>query len=271
LDQPRSEEVSDKQVVSVQGAMREALPQVSVQSYTFEQVRQMGISFAKSGLFGVKDPDQAFSLLMYGQALGKHPAVIMMDYDLINNRLAKKASAMLRDFQRSGGRVDWKKYDDNGCIGIFTHPMSPTPVTVDWTMERAKKAGLAAKNGDMYGKYTRAMFRSRCISEGVRTTAPDATENLYTVEELRAIEDDAPIEAQTENNAVSAAVEQVQNETPLDAVEALIMSLDVKTMPELTAAFEAAWLATKGDAKSRARIKSVYESQKAALESGDIT
>ena len=40
----------------------------------------------------------------------------------------------------------------------------------------------------MYKKFSRQMFRSRCISEGVRTCAPDATEQMYTPDEIRAIE-----------------------------------------------------------------------------------
>ncbi len=219
-----------------------------VQSYSFDQMQKMAVSFAKSGLFGVKDSDQAFSLLMYGQALGKHPAVIMMDYDLINNRLAKKSGAMLRDFQKSGGRVDWKKYDDTGCIGVFTHPLSPTPVTVDWDIERAKKAGLASKNGDMYGKYTRAMFRSRCISEGVRTTAPDATELLYTPEEIRAMamdEGDAPVSIQ---EAVTTVTDK---EMPKEELDGYIDALDVKTREELVAAWNAAWPVIRERASKR--------------------
>jgi hypothetical protein len=260
--------MSDSKVVSVVEQRQVHAP--PVQSYTFDQMRQMAASFAKSGLFGVKEPDQAFSLLMYGQALSKHPAIVMMDYDLINNRLAKKSGAMLRDFQKSGGRVDWKKYDDDGCIGVFTHPMSPTPVTVDWTMERAKKAGLAAKNGDMYGKYTRAMFRSRCISEGVRTTAPDATENLYTVEEIRAIEDETPAEAVPEAQAVAEAVEQVKRQLTEDELGALVMTLDVKTLPELEAAYTAAWAAAKGDTSARRKLKLNHDAVKQAIEAGDV-
>jgi hypothetical protein len=245
--------------------------QVSI-SYTFDQVQRMAASFAKSGLFGVKDADSAFSLMMYAQAIGRHPGAIMMDYDLISGRLAKKASSMLRDFQASGGRVEWKKYDDDGVIGVFSHPLSPTPITVDWNMERAKKAGLAGKNGDMYGKYTRAMFRSRCISEGVRTTAPDATENMYTPEEIRTIgaeEVDEPVAIQ---QAVTEAVKAVTHEMPTEQIEEFISAMDVKTIAELTPAFGRAFTAAKaaGDENAKRRFKSVYDDMKSAIEDGSI-
>jgi hypothetical protein len=241
-------------------------------SHSFDQIRQMANSFAKSGLFGVKDPDQALSLLLYGQALGKHPAIIMRDYNLINNRLAKTAEAMLRDFQASGGRVDWKKYDDEGCVGVFTHPLSPTPITIDWDMNRAKKAGLAGKNGDMYGKYTRAMFRSRVISEGVRTTAPDATENMYTPEEIRTIAAEEVPEPVSITQAVNDAAAQITNAIPEDELDAMVSSLDVKTMAELTPAFGRAYKRAKtaGDEHAMKKLKSNYDSMKEAIESGSI-
>lgn len=240
-------------------------------SYSFEQVRLMAASFAKSGLYGVKDADSAFSLMMYAQGMGKHPAVIMMDYDLIQGRLAKKANAMLRDFQASGGRVNWTKYDDDGVTGVFSHPLSPTPVTVDWNAERAKKARLATKDGDMYSKYGRAMFRSRCISEGIRTVAPDATEQMYTPEEMREIQDaetPAPV-------SISAAVESAAKITSgisEDELDAMVLTLDVKTMPELITAFGKAYTVAKtaGDEIAMRKLKANYDMMKEGFEAGDI-
>jgi hypothetical protein len=256
--------MSDSKVVSVVGHQ----PIPAAQSYSFEQVQRMAVAFAKSGLFGVKDPDQALSLMLYAQGTGRHPAVIARDYHIINNKIAKTAEAVLRDFQSSGGRVKWLKYADDGVTGVFTHPLSPEPVTVDWDMARAKQAGLADKNGGMYSKFARQMFRSRCISEGVRTCAPDAVEGMYTPEEVRDMEPEHV--TLTENQAVAAAVEQVQNETPKDRVDELIDAMDVTTLEALAVAFEAAWKETKGDANARKRVKSSYDAMKAGIESGDV-
>jgi hypothetical protein len=154
----------------------------------------MATAFAKSNLFGVKDADQALSLMLLAQAENKHPALIMRDFDVIQGRLAKKSEAMLRDFQESGGRVEWLELSDVRAKAKFSHPYAPVPITIDWDMERAKKAGLSTKAGDMYSKYGRAMLRSRCISEGVRSTAPGATSQMYTPEEIRNIEiETAPV------------------------------------------------------------------------------
>jgi hypothetical protein len=242
----------------------------SAASYSFEQIQRMAIAFAKSGLFGVKDADQALALMLHAQATGKHPALVMKDYDIIQNRLAKKAEAMLRDFQVSGGRVEWTKYADDGVTGVFSHPLAPKPVTVSWNLERAKKAGLATKDGAMYSKFAAAMFRSRCISEGVRTIAPDATEQLYTPEEARQIEDDKPAPSVSVNTAVAEAAQQVTNALPEEQVEELVNSLDVKTLSELITAFGKAYTIAKtaGDKAAMDRLKLCYDDMKSMLERG---
>lgn len=237
-------------------------------SHTFDQLTRMAASFAKSGLFGVKDQDSALSLLLIAQSEGLHPAKVMRDFDVIQGRLAKKAEAMLRDFQASGGRVDWVELTDTRACAKFSHPLSPVPITIDWDMDRAKKAGLAGKSGDMYVKYGRAMLRSRCISEGVRSTAPGATSQMYTPEEIRQI----AAEETTDPVSVTTAVTQAVNALSEDEVDALIATLDVKAMPELQAAFAAAWKRCKeaGDTRAQEKVKANYDAMKADIEAGQI-
>jgi hypothetical protein len=263
-----SNATNDRSVVAHQPAPN--LP--SPLSYTFDQIGRMASAFAKGGLFGVKDPDQALSLMLYAQATGRHPALIMRDYDVIQGRLAKKSETMLRDFQASGGRVEWIKYEDSGVTGVFSHPLSPKPVTVDWDMERAKKAGLAGKDGGMYSKYPRAMFRSRCISEGVRATAPDATEQMYTPQELREMANDDLPEPMTVTAAVAQVTDQSKNALAPEEVEALINSMDVKTLAELTPAFGRAYTRAKevGDEGAKKKFKDLYDGIKTAIEAETI-
>ena len=78
--------------------------------YSFDQLVRMAQSFAKSGLFGVKDADSALSLLLIAQAEGRNPALIMRDFDVIEGRPAKKAEAMLRDFQASAAALNGLNY-----------------------------------------------------------------------------------------------------------------------------------------------------------------
>jgi hypothetical protein len=146
----------------------------------------MAAAIAKSGLFGIKTQDQALALMAVAQAEGLHPASVARDYHVIQGRPALKADAMLARFIQAGGRVTWDAYTDDCVKATFSHPAGGT-VTVDWTMERAKRAGLGTK--DNWRSYPRQMLRSRVISEGIRTVYPGVSVGVYTVEEA---EDEPP-------------------------------------------------------------------------------
>lgn len=149
----------------------------------FEAIRQMAEVASKSKLFGAQTPEQAMTIMLIAQAEGRHPMSAAKDYDIINGKPAKKAEAMLRDFLASGGKVEWHKLADDGAEATFSHPQGGT-VRIDWNKARMVQAKIT--NEAMYTKYPRAMYRSRCVSEGVRTVCPSATGGLYVPEEVRA-------------------------------------------------------------------------------------
>jgi hypothetical protein len=146
-------------------------------------MRQMATAVAKSGLFGIKTEDQALALMLIAQGEGLHPAIAARDYHVIQGRPALKADAMLARFQNAGGRVEWKTYTDEQVTGVFSHPQGGS-LELTWTMKQAKAIGLAGK--DNWAKYPRAMLRSRCVSEGIRTIYPGCIVGTYTEEEVEA-------------------------------------------------------------------------------------
>ena len=72
-----------------------------------DQIERMALAVAKSGLFGVKTPDQAMALMLVAQAEGMHPAIAARDYHVINGRPTLRADAMLARIQAAGGKVEW--------------------------------------------------------------------------------------------------------------------------------------------------------------------
>lgn len=171
------------------------------------EVQSMAATIARSGLFGVKDETQAMALMLVAQSEGLHPAVAARDYNIIQNRPAKKSEAMLRDFINSGGKVEWHELSDSLADATFAHP-SGGKVRISWDMDRARRAGLTDK--DNWKKWPRNMLRARCLSEGVRTVCPSATSGMYTPEEVTDIVD-----------LNAAPVRETKTETPVD--------VDVKT------------------------------------------
>lgn len=177
-----------------------AIPRSPGALVSFEEMERMADAFAKSNLFGAKTKDQALSLLMIAQAEGIHPALAVMEYDIIEGKPARKAERLLARFQMSGGKVEWISYTDTNVTGKFSHPQGST-VTIPWTIEDASKVKFYKKdrngNGgawvpltDKYNwkSWPRAMLRSRCISEGVRTCFPGAALVTLTSEEAQDVE-----------------------------------------------------------------------------------
>ena len=145
------------------------------------EVERMAMAVAKSGLFGVKEPNQALALMLIAQAEGLHPAIAARDYNIIQGRPALKADAMLARFQAAGGKVEWTTLTDEKVSGKFSHAQGGT-VEIDWDMARAKKAGLGGK--DNWTKWPRQMLRARVISEGIRTVFPGCIAGFYAPEEV---------------------------------------------------------------------------------------
>jgi hypothetical protein len=143
---------------------------------------QMAGAIAASGLFGMKDKNSVLALMAVAQAEGLHPATAARDFHIIQGRPALKADAMLARFQNAGGKVDWKDYTDEKVTGVFTHPNGGS-LAVTWTIEQATKIGLV-KPGSGWQKFPRAMLRSRCISEGIRSVFPGSVTGFYSPEEV---------------------------------------------------------------------------------------
>jgi hypothetical protein len=152
----------------------------AIVAVSFDEMSRLAEAVAKSGLFGMKTADQALALMAIAQAEGQHPALAARDYHIVQGRPVMKSDAMLARFQAAGGRMEMLCYTDEKVEAKFSHPQGGS-VTLDWTTERAKRAGLT--NKDVWKSYPRNMLRARVISEGIRTVFPGATQTLLTPEE----------------------------------------------------------------------------------------
>lgn len=172
-------------------AVAEIRPGMTRQAPTvaFEHQCRIAEAFARSGLFGVKNADQALALMALCEAEGLHPAIAVRDYHIINGKPALKADAMMARFQAAGGRVKWTAMSDERVCGEFSHPAGGT-VEIDWDAKRATTAGFWGK--DNWKKFPRAMLRARVISEGIRSVFPGVVVGTYTPEEVADFEPARP-------------------------------------------------------------------------------
>ena len=192
-----------------------------------DQIQTMALSVAKSGLFGIKTPDQAFALMLIAQAEGLHPAIAARDYHVINGRPTLKADAMLARFQTAGGKVEWKEYSEKTARAVISHPQGGS-VEVEWTLAMAEKAGLT-KN-PTWKQYPRQMLRARVISEGIRTVFPGVAVGVYTPEE---VEDFDPPKRKMKD--VTPAPEPIPEEPTGKLPGVLLAIKEAKTADDLAA------------------------------------
>jgi len=222
-----------------------------------QDIERAGSYIAKSGLFGVKTPEQAIALMLVAQAEGRNPFEAARDYHIIQGRPALKADAILARFQQAGGTVHWVELSDTKAVAEFSHPQGGK-VTIDWDIDRAKRAGLLGK--DNWRNYPRQMLRARVISEGVRTIYPGVCVGTYTVEEVQDMA--ASVPATSQEYTFVDTPQPTPQATPQDTVQATQQAEQATTQTTVQAAPpNDGWdeLALKNKAKELIRQKAIIE------------
>jgi len=156
----------------------------------YKEMAALATTMAASRMFGMTTPQQILTLMAIAQAEGLHPAIAIRDYYIVDGKPALKADAMLARFQKSGGKIKWNEYTDTRCSATLVHPNGDS-ITIEWTIEMAKRAGMAGRNN--WIKYPRQMLKARVISEGIRAIFPGANGGFYTPEEVQDF-DNSPAE-----------------------------------------------------------------------------
>lgn len=220
----------------------------------YSEIEKMGKAIALSKLFGLATPEQAIALMLVAQAEGRHPASAARDYNIILNRPALKADAVLGRFQEAGGKVEWQEYTDEKVTAKFSHAQGGT-VEISWDMDRAKQAGIGGK--DNWKKYPRQMLRARVISEGVRTTYPAVLCGFYTPEEVQDfIPDKKDVIDIPQNAGQDVPSPPVPQSSPLSVADIMDKIKEAKALPHL----KNIWT------KHYEEIKSFHESDQEMLE-----
>jgi hypothetical protein len=166
---------------------------VKTNGHSLAEMSEMALAVVSSGLFpSIKTPDAAMTLMLLCQSEGLHPMQALRRYDIIQGRPALKTDAMLAEFQKRGGKVDWIRLDDECAEAEFHASGLVNPVRIKFDTADAKRAGLLGK--DNWNKYPRAMRRARVVSEGVRTADPGVNAGVYTPEEVSDFDDSPKVE-----------------------------------------------------------------------------
>ncbi len=161
----------------------EAIAQTTM---SFDQIWEMAGYAAKSRMFGVETPEQAFCLMMICQAKGLHPIDAVLRYHIVKGRPTMRADAMQAEFQARGGVIKILERNAQKVRAAFSHPvLQPEPVEFSFSFEDAKRAGLAP--GGMYDKYPDVMLWARLVTKAIRAIHPGIVAGIYSPEEAEEI------------------------------------------------------------------------------------
>jgi len=150
---------------------------------SFAEITQLAAYVAKSGLFAVKTAEAAAVVMLTGASLGISPVAALRGVHVIQGRAALDATLIAGLAQRHPDCEFWtvRECSNERCT-IETRRRGSDPVTRTWTLDDAKRAGLAGK--DNWKNYPAAMLRARCTAELARMVYPDALFGVYDPDEL---------------------------------------------------------------------------------------
>lgn len=151
-------------------------------------VEQLGKWIVESQMFGCTSEAQGKMLAWAALSEKKNPLDITREYHIVENRLTKRADAMLAEFQSRGGkrRIKWLKWDKAEASFHITDQYGEE-YSLSYTYSDAEQAGyIYGKDRTLKKNWRQSpadMLRARLISKSLRMIEPDIVVGLYTPEE----------------------------------------------------------------------------------------
>lgn len=200
------------------------LPDTEISPIAWQTMKEQAQVLVQSGMLppSIKTWQAATAIMMKGKELGLPPMQAFSHINVIMGKIAISAELMMTLIYRAypKAKIDFEKIANDGC-GLVTIRPGGKPTHFKFDVSDAKAAGLLGK--EMWSKYPRAMYRSRCVSEMARTIYPDALMGAsYTPEELGATvnEEGEVIDAEAVN-VESPAAAPVENPPPAEVYMAI--------------------------------------------------
>ncbi|MGL4442674.1 MAG: hypothetical protein ACRCU1_03545, partial [Alsobacter sp.] len=161
---------------------------LALEPQSTESAWKLAGAFFNSRMFkGFSSREAVFSAIMLGRTLGLPAATVVRGCHVIEGKLSMSAQLIVGLVMKSG-KADFFKCSERTptkCTWKTHRKGDPddAPVTVTWTIEDAKRAGLVRAGGN-YEKYPAQMLSARASVDLARMVFPDIASNLYTPEEL---------------------------------------------------------------------------------------
>ncbi len=214
----------------------------------FNMYLKLAEEFSKSKMFpNAQSAAAAFSIIQYGKELNIPPVTALQNIYIVNGRLGISTQLFAGKVYAAGVKARIVKETETEHEIEFIR--GDEKYLSRFTIDDAKKMGLV-KDGGSWTKTPKDMLHWRCFARGARRIAPDATLNLYTVEELEDLEPLEPTgKPETKRpemiEVLPEASETIQQPETQSVPEPEQVKAEPKPLPITTA--QIAWL--KGEAK----------------------
>ena len=168
-----------------------------------------------------QQPANVLLIVEQAEALGVPFASALNGIHIIEGRPTISPALMSGLVRRAGHKLRVTGNDTRAVAEIIRADDPDFTFRSEWTIERAKQAGLAGRG--QWGKYPAAMLKARAISEVCRDACQEVLAGVYTTEELNG---DVAVTADGDVVAVTVVDDNPFTPVPDPAVEALRVKLE---------------------------------------------
>lgn len=151
---------------------------------------QYAKALAQSGLLPEAYRGQPANILWaleYGEALGLLPITAITGVHVIQGKPTASAALISALVRRAGHRLRVTGNDEKAVAEIVRKDDPDFVFRSEWTIDRARKAGLLSKSDGNWAKYPGPMLKHRAVTEVARDACEEALSGVhYTPEELGA-------------------------------------------------------------------------------------
>ena len=189
------------------------------------QLQIMAKAVTESGLFGLKNQNVAFTLMLIAEAEGIPAVKAVQMYSIINGMPSLKSTEVQARFQKSGGKLQWIETTEKKAVCKMSHP-DGGEYTSEFSIEMAKQMGLSEK--DNWKKMPKQMLMARAITAGVRALYPACLNNMYSDMEAVDMPKEEIIETEIEDEAPKQSISLLKMKLANRLKELSLSTSDIK-------------------------------------------
>lgn len=123
--------------------------------------------------------------MQFGADLGMSVSESLMSFAPIEGRMSIYGKAVPSQARKHGYRIKWDEVSDDKVTVTLTDPNNGDKHTETYTMDDAKKAGLAGKNN--WSKYPKDMMRHKCLARATGFFCPQVLASIPVYEDIEGI------------------------------------------------------------------------------------